>query len=107
MSRPSKRTFTATNQTAGRTADRQPAGSGSAARQLFYPFISIPTQCVVDRNDGNREWFVRGQSPKAMNALMQEGKCVLCKQAGHMVAACTTRQAMFAAKKFCFYPSRR
>jgi hypothetical protein len=107
MSSPRKRPFTAANQTAGRSVDRQPAGSGGVARQLFDPFVSIPSQCVVDRNDGNRKCFVRGQSPEAMNTLMKEGKCVLCKQAGHMMAACTTRQAMFAAKKFCFYPSRR
>jgi hypothetical protein len=104
MSRPCKRPFTAANQTAGRSADRWPAGSGGAARQLLDPFLTIPNQCVVDRNEGSRKWFVRGQSPEA---LMKEGKCVLCKKAGHMMAACTTRQAMFAAKKFCFYPSTR
>jgi hypothetical protein len=37
MSRPSKRSFTAANQTAGRSADRQPAGSGGAARQFLTP----------------------------------------------------------------------
>jgi hypothetical protein len=100
MSRPSKRPFTAANETAGRSAYRQPAGSGGVARQLFDPFVYIPNQCVVDRNDGNRKWFVRGQSPEAMNTLLKEGKCVLCKHAGHMMAACTTRQAMFAAKIF-------
>jgi hypothetical protein len=84
MSRPSKRPFTVANQTSGRSADRQSAGSGGAARQIFDPFISIPTQCVMDRNDGNRKWFVWGQSPEAMNTLMQKGKCVLCKQAGHI-----------------------
>jgi hypothetical protein len=97
MSRPSKRPFTAANQAADRTADRQP----------FDPFVSIPNQCVVDRNDGNKKWFVRGQSSEVMNTLMREGKCVLCKQGGHMMAACTSRQVMFSAKKFCFYPSTR
>jgi hypothetical protein len=105
MSRPSKWPFTAANQDASRGADRQPAGGGGAARQPFDPFVFIPNQCVVDRNDGNKNWFVRRQSNEVRNTLMREGKCVMCKQAGHMMAACTSRQATFSAKKLCFYPS--
>jgi hypothetical protein len=106
MSRPSKRPFTAANQTAGRTDDRQPVGGG-AARQPLEPFVSIPNLCCVDRSDVNKKWFVRGHSNDVMTSLMKEGKCVLCKQAGHMMEACPSRQAMFSAKKFCFHPSGR
>jgi hypothetical protein len=104
--RPSKRPFTPADQTARRTAARQPVGGG-AARQPFDPFVTIPNQCHVDKSDVNKKWFVRGQSNDVMSSLMKEGKCVLCKQAGHLMATCPSGQAMFSAKKFCFHPSGR
>jgi uncharacterized membrane protein YgcG len=97
FSRPSKRPFTPADQTAGRIANRQPAGGG-AARQPFDPFVTIPNQCHMDKSDVNKKWFVRGQSGEVMSYLMKEGKCVLCKQSGHLMASCPTRQAMFSAK---------
>jgi hypothetical protein len=36
---------------------------------------------------------------------MKEGKCVLCRQSGHLMANCPQKQAMFSSKKFCFHPS--
>jgi hypothetical protein len=99
MQRPSKRPFTSmtppnANQVQG------------AARQAFDPFVSIPGQCMVRRDDGNVK-FIRGQNREAMEALMKLGKCVLCKQSGHFLAACPSRQEMFASKKFCFHPSSK
>jgi hypothetical protein len=106
QSRPSKRPFTAANQAADRIADRQHLGGG-AARQRFDPFVTFPNQCCVEKSNVNKKWFVKGQSNDVMTSLMKEGKCVLCKQAGHMMEACPSRQAMFSAKKFCFHPSGR
>ena len=92
--RPSKRPFTAVEEQKGTTMQ-------SATRQgAFDPFVSIPNQCVVDRSDSSRKWFVRGQNRSEMDSLMKAGKCVLCKQSGHLLAACPTRQSMFVSKKF-------
>jgi hypothetical protein len=75
-------------------------------RQAFDPFVVYPTQCVAEKSDTCRKWFVRGQTRAEMDALMKAGKCVLCKAAGHMLSACPTRSAMFASKKFCFHPMK-
>jgi hypothetical protein len=75
-------------------------------RQAFDPFVVTPNQCVADRSDTCKKWFVRGQTRAEMDGLMKAGKCVLCKTAGHMLSACPTRGAMFASKKFCFHPTK-
>ncbi len=75
-------------------------------RQAFDPFVSYPNQCVADKSDTCRKWFVRGQARVDMDGLMKAGKCVLCKATGHMLAACPTRGSMFASKKFCFHPTK-
>jgi hypothetical protein len=98
--RPSKRPFTTVTSPNGTPVQ-------SAARQAFDPFVSIPSQCLVDRDDGNRKWFIWGQNRVEMDSFMKAGKCVLCKQSEHLLAACPTRQAMFAAKKFCFHPTKK
>jgi hypothetical protein len=51
--RPSKRPFTAV------TSPNWTPVQG-AARQAFDPFVSIPGQCLANRDDGNRKWFIRG-----------------------------------------------
>jgi hypothetical protein len=96
--RPSKRPFTAVTSPNGTTVQ-------GAAKQAFDPFVSITTQCLVNRDEGNRKWFIRGKNRVEMDSLMKAGKCVLCKQSRHLLAACPTRQDMFAAKKFCFHPT--
>jgi hypothetical protein len=98
--RPSKRPFTAVTPPTGNTMH-------GAARQAFDPFVTIPNQCLVNRDDNNRKWFIRGQNRVEMDSLMKLGKCVLCKQSGHLLAACPNRQDMFAAKKFCFHPTKK
>jgi hypothetical protein len=98
--RPSKRPFTAVTSPNGTSVQ-------GAAKQAFDPFVSIPSQCLVNRDEGNRKWFIRGQNRVEMNVLMKAGKCVLCKQSGHLLAACHTRQEMFASKKFCFHPTKK
>jgi hypothetical protein len=45
-----------------------------AARQAFDPFVTIPNQCLVNRDDNNRKWFVRGQNRVEMDSLMKLGK---------------------------------
>jgi hypothetical protein len=70
--RPSKRPSTAVTSPNGTPVQ-------GAARQAFDPFVSIPGQCLVNIDDGNRKWFIRGQNREAINALMKAGKCVLCK----------------------------
>jgi hypothetical protein len=69
MQRPSKRPFTAV------TPPNATQVQG-AARQAFDPFVSIPGQCLVNRDDGNIKWFIRGQNREAMDALMKAEKCV-------------------------------
>jgi hypothetical protein len=98
--RPSKRPFTAVTSPNGTTVH-------GAAKQAFDTFVSIPHQCLVNRDEGNRKWFIRGQNRVEMDSLMKLGKCVLCKQSGNLLAACPTRQKMFAAKKFCFHPTMK
>ncbi len=95
--RPAKRTFAAVLEQKVQGATRQ---------NLFDPFVSIPNQCVVDRSDSCKKWFIRGQTRVEMDSLMKAGKCVLCKQSGHLLSACSTRQAMFSNKKFCFHPTK-
>jgi hypothetical protein len=75
-------------------------------RQAFDPFVVIPNQCVAEKSDTCRKWFVRGQTRAEMDGLMKAGKCVLCKTAGHMLSACPTRSSMFASKKFYFHPTK-
>ncbi len=75
-------------------------------RQAFDPFVVIPNQCVAEKSDTCKKWFVRGQTRAEMDGLMKAGKCVLCKAAGHMLSACPTRGSMFASKKFCFHPTK-
>jgi hypothetical protein len=54
--RPSKRPFIAVAEHKGTTMQ-------SATRQgAFDPFVSIPNQCVVDRSDNCKKWFIRGQN---------------------------------------------
>ena len=99
--RPSKRPFTSVAEQKGTTMQ-------SATRQgAFDPSVSIPNQCVVDRSDNCKKWFIRGQTRAEMDSLMKARKCVLCKQAGHFLAACTSRQSMFSSKKFCFHPTKQ
>ena len=99
--RPTKRTFAAVLEQKGTTMQ-------SATRQsLFDPFVSIPNQCVVDRSESCKKWFIRGQTRAEMDSLMKAGKCVLCKQSRHLLSACSTRQAMFGSKKFCFHPTKQ
>jgi hypothetical protein len=98
--RPSKRTFTA-------EADQKGTTMQSATRQgAFDPFVSIPNQCVVDRSDNCKKWFIRGQTCPEMNSLMKAGNYVLCKQSGNLLSACTSRQSMFGSKNFCFHPTK-
>jgi hypothetical protein len=73
-------------------------------RQAFDPFVVFPDQCVAEKSDTCKKWFVRGQTRAKMDGLVKAGKCVLCKTAGHMLSACPTKGAMFASKKFCFHP---
>jgi hypothetical protein len=95
--RPAKRTFAAV---------LEQKVQGSTRQSLFDPFVSIPNQCVVDRSDSCKKWFIRGQTRVEMDSLMKAGKCVLCKQSGHLLSACSTRQSMFNTKKFCFHPTK-
>jgi hypothetical protein len=55
MQRPSKRPFTAV------TPPNATQVQG-AARQAFDPFVSIPGQCLVNRDDGNRMWFIQART---------------------------------------------
>jgi hypothetical protein len=75
-------------------------------RQALDPFVVIPNQCVAEKSDTCKKWFVRGQTRAVMDGLVKAGKCVLCKTAGHVLSACPTRSSMFASKKFCFYPNK-
>jgi hypothetical protein len=69
---PSKRPFTAVTSPNGTTVQ-------GAAKQAFDPFVSIPTQCLVNRDEGNRKWFIKGQNRVEMDSHMKAGKCVLSK----------------------------
>ncbi len=99
--RPTKRTFAAVLEQKGTTMQ------GATRQNIFDPFLSIPNQCVVDRSETCKKWFIRGQTRVGMDSLMKAGKCVLCKQSGHLLSACSTRQAMFGSKKFCFHPTKQ
>jgi hypothetical protein len=98
--RPSKRPFTAVAEQKGTTMQ-------GITRQAFDPFVVIPNQFMVDKSETCRKWFVRGQTRAEMDGLMKQGKCVLCKQSGHMLSACPTKQAMLSSKKFCFHPTKQ
>ena len=97
--RPSKRPFTAVAEQKGTTMQ------GITRQGAFDPFVALPNQCVVDKSDTCRKWFVRGQTRLEMDGLMKQGKCVLCKQSGHLPSAFPSRQAMFSSKKFFFHPT--
>jgi hypothetical protein len=99
--RPCKRLFTAVTPPNGATMQ------GATEQTSFDPFVSIPNQCLVNRDDNNRTWFIRGLNHTEMDSLMKAGKCVLCKQSWHLRAACPNRQDMFASKKFYFHPTKK
>jgi hypothetical protein len=69
--RPSKRPFTAVAEQKGTTMQ------GATRQAAFDPFISISNQCMADRGENGRKWFIRGQNRAEMDSLMKAGKCVL------------------------------
>jgi hypothetical protein len=69
--RSSKRPFTAVAEQKGTTVQ-------SAKRQgAFDPFVSIQNQCVAERSDSSKKWFIRGQNRAEMDSLIKAGKYVL------------------------------
>ncbi len=88
----------------GKSQQAGPSKKAKTQHTAVNPFQSgvKDLQHAPKDTSGYRLW-IKGSTNSERMKLSKEGKCWLCKKAGHMVTECPSKKDRFTKQEFCFY----